>query len=247
MDASTPKIDFLPDDFLALEFYIIPKWGIYANLIAQMISQVSSHYIIHYHRRIVRRATESYEARHRPQKKAETALTESPLGDQFGSGKKEFGRLCDQAFARPHKGEKSKLISRQMASYGLVVGSFLLSVILILGNSLSILRVEVQGLMSYISGEYALKEFSVFDLAGLLFNDGKRLGGFGNIAGHILLGVVLVATVLIVPLLQTAGLVVQWFKPMDDKQRRKLATIIEILGAWQYAEVFILATVVAAW
>ena len=242
-------MDFLPKDFFTLQFYIVPRWGIYANLLAQLISQVSSHYIIYYHRTIVRRATSKYEARHSPPTKSTTAKTvsDSQSDEPSDASRRGCGRLCDSAFARPHKGEKSKLISRQIASYGLVVGSFLLIVFIILGNSLGMMSVEIQGLMSYISGENTFKRFSVIDTAVLLFNDGVRLGGFGNIAGHILLGIVLLATVLLVPIFQAAALVYQWFKPMDDKQRRKLSTVIEILGAWQYSEVFILAIVVSAW
>lgn len=248
VDASTPDVAFLPVNFFAIEFYIIPRWGIYANLLAQIISQISSHYIIYYHRAIVRRATKSYDDRHLlPSKAAKTVCTSNASDEPSDASDHQRGRLCDGAFARPHKGEKSKLISRQIASYGLVVGTFLLIVFLILGNSLSILSVEVQGLMSYISGEDAYKAFSVFDLAALLFNDGIRLGGFSNIAGHLLLGVLLIATVFLVPVIQAVALAFQWFKPMSDAERRKLSTIIEILGAWQYAEVFILAVVVGAW
>lgn len=250
VEAVTPDVVFLPPDFFGLDFFIVPKWGIYANLIAQMISQISSHFIIYYHRTIVRRATRNYEARHAIKPKGATDRTTANSEEPSDNTVDDRNRLCDGAFSRPHKGESSKLIARQIASYGLVVGTFLFNVFLIVGCSLPCLSVEIQGIMSFISGaggdgEY--KEFNVFDVAVLLFKDGIRLGGFKYISGHVLLGSVLILTVFIVPILQAIALAFHWFKPMNDRQRKKFSTIIEILGAWQYAEVFILAMLVSAW
>lgn len=257
--ANTPNLDFLPENFFALEFYIIPRWGIYANLIAQMISQVSSHFIIHYHRSIVRKATLAYEARHAVLHKADklesgkaepgdnSVETADESEDRSNASDTEKVRLCDGAFARAHKGDSSKLISRQIASYGLVAVTFLLIVFLILGGSLTFMSIEIQGLMSYLSGENAYNAFNVFDIAILLYNDSLALGGFQNISGHILLGAVLILTVFLAPILQAILLAIHWFRPMNDKQRRKIAGFIEILSAWQYAEVFILATLVCSW
>ena len=87
----------------------------------------------------------------------------------------------------------------------------------------------------------------MFDVAVNLYDQSMEPGGFKNIAGHLLLGAVLILTVFIVPVIQAIALGYQWFKPMSDKQRRKFALVIEILSAWQYAEVFILATLVGAW
>ena len=53
---SSPNVTCLPEGFYDIDMMVVPLWGLYANLIAQLISQISSHFIIHYHRRIVRRA-----------------------------------------------------------------------------------------------------------------------------------------------------------------------------------------------
>ena len=54
-------MDFLPPDFYSIDLLVVPKWGLYANLMAQIISQLSSHFIIFYHRRIVQAAANDEE------------------------------------------------------------------------------------------------------------------------------------------------------------------------------------------
>ena len=54
----SPDTSYLPNELYAIEMMVIPRWGLYANMIAQLLSQVTSHVIIHYHRRIVAKGTE---------------------------------------------------------------------------------------------------------------------------------------------------------------------------------------------
>merc|ERR1712194_385074 len=57
---SPSNLAFLPEGFYSLDLLVVPLWGLYANLIAQLVSQLSSHFIIHYHRKIAKRARDSY-------------------------------------------------------------------------------------------------------------------------------------------------------------------------------------------
>jgi len=236
---------------------LIPRWGLYANLIAQLISQVSSHYIIYYHRTIVRCASHNYRERHISANKVAALLSvDEDSGKTFDdvsdhsveSSDDGQNRLCDSAFARPHKGESSKLVARQIASYGLVAGTSLLVVIFLVGASLPSLSVQIQGVVSFVSGagDGVYSEFNIFGIAKQLMKDGINLGG-AQIVGYFLLVAVFVSTVLIVPILQGLALAVHWFRPMNNKQRNQCSTFVEILSAWQYAEVYIIALIVASW
>merc|ERR1711884_653349 len=49
---SPQSLSFLPKDLYSINLMVIPVWGLYANLIAQLISQISSHFILHYHYKI---------------------------------------------------------------------------------------------------------------------------------------------------------------------------------------------------
>ena len=204
----------------------------------------------------MRRASRKYVARHAAEverSSVQTAKeddlsgnTDEDKGDLDDSD--EQSRLCDGAFARPHKGESSKLVARQIASYGLVVGTFLLIVFFIIGCSLPSLNVQIQGAISFVSGagDGVYKEFNVWGIAKQLMRDALKLGGV-HIAGYLLLIIVAVATIFIVPVLQALALAFHWFRPMNDKERKTFSSIIEILAAWQYAEVFILALIVSSW
>lgn len=75
----SPDTSYLPDDFYSIEMMVVPLWGLYANLIAQLISQISSHVVIHYHRRIVMNATEGF---NRDDFQARTHRRQSQAADQ---------------------------------------------------------------------------------------------------------------------------------------------------------------------
>jgi Paraquat-inducible protein A len=279
--AVTPNVVFLPEDFFSLEVLLVPKWGLYANLIAQLISQISSHFIIHYHRKIVRLATKKYEEERHARKhkivvSTATATiqyvhskedtnehsggtnakedTDEHTGGTNGSSeetieKDKGDRLCDTAFSRPHRGDSSRLVARQVASYGLVVVTFLLILFIILGCALPSLGSETQGLISFVSALSGpvYREFNVFGIGATLVADAFSLGDFKYIAGYLLLVTILILTVFAVPIVQALVLAYQWFKPMSDSRRETLNIVVEILGAWQYAEVFILALLVSVW
>merc|ERR1712038_2089646 len=50
---NTPdNLAYLPPDFFKMNLLVVPCWGLYSNMIAQLISQVNSHFVIHYHRNI---------------------------------------------------------------------------------------------------------------------------------------------------------------------------------------------------
>lgn len=253
----TPNVVFLPKHFFSLDVYIVPKWGLYADLIAQMISQISSHFIIHYHRVVVRRASKQYEEQCQTctEHHALTVHTASDSDEKSDEGENDRGRrrLCDSAFTRPHKGRLSKLVTRRVASHAVVAGTFLLIIFLSMGCAMDSVGVEIQGLISFISGLGApgntgvYKEFAIFSIAKLLMDDARRLGTSKYIASYLFLSMVIIMTVFFVPILQSLSLVYHWLKPMNDKERKRFSVVIEVLSAWQYAEVFILALFVASW
>jgi hypothetical protein len=56
ISACNPEREFLPKNFYRIDLIVIPKLGLYANFVAQVVSQISSHFIIHYDRKVVREA-----------------------------------------------------------------------------------------------------------------------------------------------------------------------------------------------
>jgi Paraquat-inducible protein A len=48
----SPSQPFMPNDIYNINLMVAPMWGLYSNMTAQLVSQVSSHFILMYQRRI---------------------------------------------------------------------------------------------------------------------------------------------------------------------------------------------------
>lgn len=198
---------------------------------------------------IVIDATKGYEDRHHaPRNQTPTVQTASESDDEEAEAMKRK-RLCDNAFTRPHKGHLSRLVTRRSAGYALLSGVCLLIISLTAGCAISSVGVEVQGMISFVAGvgSGVYKEFDVFSIAKLLMDDARKLGGGEMLAAYLFLSLIVLSTVFFVPVFQSLALLYHWFKPMNDQERKTFSVVIEILGAWQYAEVFILALFISAW
>jgi Paraquat-inducible protein A len=246
---------------------VVPTWGLYANLIAQLVSQISSHFIIHYHRRVVdhanraRRAIFHKTARllHGDEGEVAEGFLDERERSSFSVGSQDEDsedlvrkdRLCEHEFVRPHS-HNAKLVARAYVNPLLVILAISMSVILIVGCALSSYSLEVMGIMGVFveSGNRwteAVEYHSVFTTAKMLTEQAAFLKGAGNYIGLGTLASLLVLTVLIVPLTQAIVLAVHWFVPMTKKTRRRMSIFLEGLQAWQYVEVYLIATIVAVW
>ncbi|CAB9512941.1 Paraquat-inducible protein A [Seminavis robusta] len=263
----SPNLDFLPEDFYAVDLLVVPAWGLYANMIAQLISQVSSHVVIYYHRRVVNQATLARRALFRKTSRLlendEENVTDGFLDDreqvslaasfedENSQDAQRRDRLCSHAFVRPHS-NNARLVPRGFVNPFLVLLGIALSVLVIVGCILPSYSLEVLGILGVLveSGnrwEQAVQKHSVLSTTKMLMDQAAFLGGAGNYLGLGTLSTLLVVTVLIVPLTQTFVLLVHWFAPMTRKARSRMENFLEGLQAWQYVEVYIIATVVATW
>jgi Paraquat-inducible protein A len=256
---NSPTVAFLPDDLYSLDILVVPMWGLYANLIAQLISQISSHFIIHYHRNIVHRATGSFKQNHHLVRASLANLALNDASDTSSNDSRvdcPYGERKDllhcHAYARPHRGESGKLIIRSYVNTLAVFVAVVFSVLTVIGcvlpsaglNFLGVLGVAVEAGQAW---EEASTKLSVFDLVKLLMDQAAFVGGAKDYVGLGTLSVLLIITVLIIPLAQTAVLLYQWFVPMTGRKRRHVAITVETLQAWQYMEVYVISVIVATW
>ena len=70
-------------------------------------------------------------------------------------------------------------------------------------------------------------------------------GDLSSILGVNFLAVLFFATSLFVPILQLAGLLFLWTADLTLLQQKKVYVVNEILAAWQYMEVYLIAIVIA--
>jgi Paraquat-inducible protein A len=260
----SPHVAFLPPYFYSIDLSVVPKWGLYANLTAQIISQISSHIIIHFHRRIVEVSSKLNQ--NIPELvNTDTALLddegsevenvrEYPVKLNFASVTLEFSndRLCDHAFRRPHRGELDKLVPRRMVGPGLVFLTISCTVLVVFGCILPSYSVRALGIVGILveSGQKfasADTKFSVLTTIQLLFNQAKLTGTAADFVGLGSLSIIMLFSVLIAPIVQSSVLLIQWFVPLTRKRRYRIMMFLEILQAWQYAEVYLLAIIVGSW
>jgi hypothetical protein len=227
-------------------------------MIAQLISQLSSHYIIHYHRKVVHQAETARLLSRRVYvlevvdeidcSTADEGLFRAPMGSE----RIEVERLCDHSFCRPHRGESDKLVPRRHVNTTLVIVVAFLSSMIVAGCVVPTYSIDVLGIVGILveSGQQfneATSYYNVFDTAGLLFDQAQFTGRTGDYFGLGTLSMLLVLTALVVPLLQSLVLVYVWFQPISRRRRYRLMILIETLAAWQYAEVYFFAVIVASW
>jgi hypothetical protein len=249
----SPSVSFLPDEFYSVDLMLIPLWGLYANLIAQLLSQVSSHVIIHYHRKVVMKALDRTDAKEQAGIHAgEDTYTVSDSSSKESRSVGPAEKLREHGFLRPHRGDKDVLTIRRGVNILLIGSAVVLTILIIVGCSLPTFSFEQLGLLGIAveigrGVDVASNQFSVFGIAATLMNQGLFLGTGKAITGMLVVSSLIILTVFIVPLVQIGVLLYQWFWPMKQNKRGKLEVFVEILAAWQYIEVYLIAVMVSAW
>jgi Paraquat-inducible protein A len=262
----SPDVDFLPTDFYSLDLLVAPKWGLYANLMAQIISQINSHFIIHYHRRIVEAALKNDD-----QAIPDIVNTDTAIMDDEGNetehvnvARKTFvstapdaseqikNQLSTFAFKRPHRGEADRLVIRRIVNPLLTILASCCIILVILGCVLPSYSVSAYGIVGILveSGQKfsaAESSYSAITTISLLFEQAKLTGTTADFVGLGSLSIIMLLSVLIAPIAQSMVLLIQWFVPLSRKRRYRLMILLEILQAWQYAEVYLLAIIVGSW
>ncbi|KAL7552892.1 hypothetical protein ACHAWF_016142 [Thalassiosira exigua] len=233
---SPDHLRFLPKDLYQIHMLVRPLWGLYANMLAQLVAQVLSHVIIHYHRKSVRAATKSQEI--------ELNLAR-PLDDVEG-------RLCSHGFRLDYEASDKRAVLRRGVDWVLFAALVSFVILVICGCTLPSFSIEVHGIVGLVvesanKFKQAKSFYGVFDLAKMIMDQARHVGEFSDYIGMGTLASLLVTTVFLVPLLQAASLLAQWFAPVTTKRRWRNTQLNEILSAWQYMEVYVLSIVIAAW
>jgi Paraquat-inducible protein A len=267
----SPEKPFLPSDLYQIDLLVAPLWGLYANMIAQLVSQISSHFIIHYHRLVANAANRRVEAKQRFSEVGGTgdcaqeqptdidelftgasddASTDLRLSiDSEGSEKRT---LCNHEFTRPHRGETSKLQARSWVSLAFVFLCVTTVTLLLVGCILPSYSFDYLGLVgvaveSGMDFEEARVYLGVISTAQLLMDQARFLGTAKDTIGLLSISIVLVLTSMIVPIAQVFTLLVEWLVPVRRVAANRLRVAMEVLQAWQYVEVFLLSVIVAVW
>ena len=233
---SPSHLSFLPKGLYSFRMLVVPKWGLYANMLAQFVAQISSHVIIHFHRKSVNKADVDQRVEMGLDIPTDVTLSE---------------KLCEHCFHldRHHK----RAVVKKGFTRFLITSFLLFALLVLLGCAFPSFSKETLGIVGLVieSGnpnwEEASTYYSVFGLARSITEQGRFLGTLPDRVGLGTLASLLIVTVLLVPLVQAACLLVMWFVPLTKRRRAGSRVMNEILGAWQYTEVYVLSIFITSW
>lgn len=259
---TSPDVAFLPENFYSVDLLVVPMWGLWSNFMAQIISQISSHFIVYYHRKMVDDASKDIEATQSNNEESAPAedVDLSSSGEKKDDGPSEekeselsLIKLSDHAFSRVCKpADAKKLVAKPWVNAGLASLGLATVVLVILGCVLPAFSLDVLGAVGVAieSGqgfEEATTNHSIFTVVQLLMDEARFLGTGGAYLGLGALSAVVIFCVLLAPIFQTSLLLYQWFVPLTEAGRMRVYRTNEILQAWQYGEVYLISIFVASW
>jgi len=252
VSVKSPEFDFLTENFYSFDILVVPMWGLYSNMTAQLVSQVSSHYIIYYQRRIVKKATETLKKDPESEQECERAQPQASESKPEAGSHQEKIILKAHSFSDPYLASNEKLTIKNWVGYAIIVLSVCMSVLLIVGSFIPSFSIEILGIIGVAveSGqnfEDAITRHSLSSIVGMLFDEARFVDQTGDYIGIGVLGCLVFATVMVVPILQVLGLIYQWFVPLTQNGRRRLSVVNEVLAAWQYVEVYLIALFIGSW
>ena len=266
------------DDIYQVDLLVVPVWGLYANMLAQLLSQVTSHIIIGYHRKLESNAAQMVDSNISKDFESSDLGANVQLFDEEGFEQVELdepgkdstvqGQVTDNSevtdtpdrkqplrkhsFSRPHRGETETLRVRKFVS-AVYAGFAVVTVALVLVGcilpSFSYNYLGLLGIAMESGNEFreAIDQHSIFSIAQLLVDQARFLGTAKDYIGLGSIASLLVITTLFVPVAQCCVLLCEWFVPLTRHVSNKVRVTTEILQAWQYVEVYLLAVIVGAW
>ena len=270
----SPQLAYLPDRFYSVDLLVVPLWGVYANMIAQLISQVSSHLMIHYHRQIVHRTTIAHFKISKRQSETETNPPDKEQTDEkanlsdCGSAARDTlvcianqwvvleedksnpSQLSKHQFSSAQNGDSDRVVARSQVNRVLAFWVFCVSTLVVAGCVVRSFSLDILGVVGVAiefgqDFDQATRDHSVTTVMRMLMDQARFLDVGRYYVGLGTLSFLVLLTIMIVPIIISVCLLLQWLYPLSVSKRIKLSTAIETLHAWQYSEVYLLSLFVA--
>lgn len=203
-------------------------------MIAQLISQVSSHFIIYFHRKIISRFDDL--------ERLEVAR---------GQENEDSGTLSTHIFGglSARKGYILRSSLKSMIHVLIVLSSGLL-ISGCIWSAYSLESYGLVGLVIEVGQEFrqAVTEYNLLAVIQVMMNQAGFTGNVTDFIGLGCLSLILVTTVVFVPIIQTCLAVKRWHaKSLNRRERQRSFVMIEGLQAWNYLEVYIFSIIIACW
>ena len=255
----SPQNSFLPKDLYSINLMVIPVWGLYANLIAQLISQISSHFIVYYHYKVERDGLATWKRDQGSTSfNADNKLIRSPpqsidVDTSFEQGSKSIAQnLHRHTFPLDGQSDGINVQIRKGVSPGFAILCCTIFSFFIVGFILPSFQVELLGIVGLLvevgqQFQQAVYKHSMLSITQSLMNQARVLDSAKHYVGLGLLAIVFVVTSFIVPLIQLVIICFLYFKPMTTKRRKQVLLALDTVQSWQYAEVYVISVFIGTW
>jgi hypothetical protein len=276
-------LDFLWEGLFSVQLLVTPRWGLYANLLAQLVSQLSSHTCLYYHRShlcyldTLRRRVAARVGAHRGSSHDEvktphrmrgflspSAEDDAPHPGQRAELAARFTQteareaqarlpLTAHVFSVDSSGRRFAVVRRGYvwalaATLAALVPLILVASVL---PNISIAFYGVVGLLmeAHEEGSHT-KHFSIVGLGKFIAHQaydqwGPEAVAFLSVLGMWLTVVLLLVCTIVAPVLQCGALALLHFKRMSRASQVRVYVAVEVITAWSYQEVYIIACVLA--
>jgi len=260
---SPPESQVHPEGLYNVNLFVIPMVGLYANLLAQVLSQIISHYIIYCNRNVLAAATQAYESKEciktlKPVSANQYTGIEVEIESESDRSRRDEMRLAirKKESVRNHlydTGRNDDTVSRLPCWFSYLVifvcGIFvpLAIVTAIFVPSLELHTKGIVGVLIEAGNDGgSVKQYSFLDIAQVIITQAFELGNMRDYIGLLSLTFIFTLASIAMPVLQSLTLLVLYTKKFSLVGLKRMMTLHEVFAAWQWFEVFLVSAVVAS-
>lgn len=277
-------LDFLWEDLFSVQLLVTPRWGLYANLLAQLVSQLLSHTCLFYHRahlahldalrrRVAARVGMQRGSSHEELVKtphrvrgflapsadevAPHAIRRAELAARFTETEAREAEarlpLTAHVFSVGASGRRFAVVRR---GFRLALGATLAALVplILVASVLPNISIDINGVVGLLMEAHEegshTRRFSIVGLGKFIATQAyeqwaPEAEAFLGVLGMWLVVVVLILCTVVAPALQCIALALLHFKRMSRSAQVHMYMAVEVITAWSYQEVYIIACVLA--
>ena len=244
------NIEFLPDNFLTVDLWVYPEYGVISYVIACILTQILQQFLLHSHRHCA-----ALDLLPTDQRSAAQTFGHDRRSAAIATVKKDpvtfAARKSTGIVDIPEEPRYSLMRHKFVSVFGHVevttFGSFVSFAILIaavgclIGGSLvPIVKYNFQGLAAKFLGDQVIREYSFWDMCSILIPT-----YFNETAAVRFIWFIFLFYGFLMPLMYLLAIIALWILPLTLWGQRALHIACETFQSWQALEVFLAAVIIA--
>lgn len=242
------NIAFLPKDFLTVDMWVYPEYGVIAYVIGCILTQILQQFLLHSHRHCAaldhlpsdeRSAAQTFG--HDRRSAAMATVKKDPL--TLATRASTSCDLEEPKYALMNHKFVSEKGHVEVTKFGAFVSFFILTcavACLVVGSLVTIIRYDFQGLATIVMGDQVTRNYSFWDMANILIPT-----YFEETASMRFIWFIFIFYGFIMPLVYLLAIIALWILPLSLWGQRAVHIACESFQSWQALEVFLAAAIIS--